>query len=200
MNKTKGYTLIEVLVAMMIATNILVGFSVSYTAIVRYMATLQQKSTGAFSVLAAMKVMVSELNSASCTSATECTVFDGVTGIVMCSIVGVDHRLWVRKHPNPDLHGDVFARFHYNTTTDQLTYCTSVAAMGSTAACAGSQVVIARDIDNQGGENIFTCSGANKDVRVILNAIVERTPAGAVQTRRLFETTAKVPFSCDTGC
>ncbi|MBI4370038.1 MAG: type II secretion system protein [Elusimicrobia bacterium] len=199
-----GYTLVEVLVAVMLAVNVLTGMLVGYTAILRYVINLQQQNTGSFAAFAALKLVVRELADVSCTLETECPDFDS---IVYCNPSGdlTHYYVWGRRHADPNLHGDTYVRFDYDTSANDLTYCSNAGSMGGEGACAGSQVTVAKDLDNDltatPAEVPFTCDSTNKQVTVILRSIEEKDAAtGSARRTRRFESTVKIPFGCDTGC
>ncbi|MEK7287121.1 MAG: type II secretion system protein [Elusimicrobiota bacterium] len=199
LNRSAGFTLVEVLVAVMLSVTVLGGAMVSYTAVIRYLQNAKQKTSGAFAAMASMKVMVNELGSADCIVNGECADFDNSAGagLVNCTVAD---QLFGRTHDSAGTPR--FFRFAWNSGSKEILYCPNATSMvaASPGNCVASELSIAKDIVNAVGEDMFTCDSSNKQVRVFIRAAIEKSPAGVVTQTRAYGTTAQMAFGCDTGC
>jgi len=189
-----GYTLAEVLVAVMLAVTVFAGMFMAYTQVVRYAAGIRQKTSGTLSALAALKLITQELESTNCLpdhfdTNNECTVFNGSNGIVNVGACGVgspaNSYLWGRKHGPTD--NELPFRVELDSVNQRVLYCPIVASLVDCSPCSSNQLVLARNISSL----TFTCDSAAKQVRVSITTQME---SGATRT---FESSAILPLGVD---
>ena len=186
-----GFTLAEVLVAMMLAVTVFAGMFMAYTQVVRYAAGIRQKTSGTLSALAALKLITQELQSTSCVHDNECSVFNGTDGIVYCNPASPNF-IWGRKHD--PAQNDLIFRFEFDSANQRILYCPHGpslpgTSLGDNSPCppSSTQLVLARRISSLA----FTCDSAAKQVRVSITAQME---SGATRT---FESSATLPLGVD---
>lgn len=201
---TGGFTLIEVLVAVFLSSTILGGAFMGYTLAVRYLKNAQQRTSGGFAAMSSIKLMINELSNSSCITDTECTDFEGASGLVNCfdgDADGTDDTVTGRIHQNVDPASDSHRFFRFAWASGEIRYCPRADSMTATSPgnCQVTELSIARDIVNNAGEHMFVCTG-DQQVRLAVRSAVEKDTAGAVTQTRLFESTVQMAFSCATGC
>lgn len=159
MNKAdRGYTLIEVLVAVFLAVNVFAGVMVTYTASIRYLGNIRAQQTGSSNAQMALSLMEKELYNVNCVGDATC---DDVGEIISIPLVGASgYRLGGRVQTTAGGSVRRF-RFCYKNTSgcekmirycsemnplDDNCYSSTTCTLGACSAATG-WLTIARNIE-----------------------------------------------------
>lgn len=188
--KEAGFTLPELLVAVVLSATVIGGTMASYVSVIRYFKQIEDKNKGALGATAAIRLVAKMFSNASCVapaSSGDCLSF----GDICATPPGAPYTyLNGRRHDDPASPAKFFS-FRFDPTNKRLEYCRDADDISDTDCKAGIPwITIARDIES----STLSCDPSAQTAQVSLNAITLKDNVGATLNTREFEGKARVPF------